>query len=287
MTRIDATWTPSEREVAEFNTCATDEATLTSNEISGRDGWDHVIDAKLIEWERILKHWWMKTLNRLRLRQLRRLAKWQAACVTNHCRFPHPLCQTGKAVSRSNMMRPPFFQPSRLKPMVLLSFEPLRTVYLSCGGSFLVSNRTINTGMPMSAADGSEPLDDDELIYRRILAKAGHFNPDSRRLSPEAFRPGKHDETGISVDRNKYRTLEEAAHGRNENGYYVAVLCVGDLRREGLDVVPKPTLDNSGHAEIPALNYCERRSDQVQQWKVLLAHKLTRRVEGPFGQNQS
>jgi len=134
----------------------------------------------------------------------------------------------------------------------------------------------------MPHTNGTEPLGDDELIYRRVLVSHDLFNPDTGHLSPEAFRPRHYDETGTSVDRAKYRTIEEAAQGRNRKGYYVAVLRVGDLRREGLDVVPKPTPDNPGHAEVPALNYANRRSAEAEQWKVLLARKLTLRVEGPF-----
>ena len=134
----------------------------------------------------------------------------------------------------------------------------------------------------MPHTNGTEPLGDDELIYRRVLVSHDLFNPDTGHLSPEAFRPRKYDLTGTSVDRAKYRSVEEAAQGRNPKGYYVAVFRVGDLRREGLDVVPRPDPDNPGHAEIPALNYADRTSDAVEAWKVLLARKLSLRVEGPF-----
>jgi len=134
----------------------------------------------------------------------------------------------------------------------------------------------------MSYGDGTERLDDDELIYRRVLVSHDLFNPETGELSPEAFRPLRHDETGISVDRAKYRTVREAAEGRNRKGYVVAVLRVGDIRRAGLDVVRRPMASNPGHAEIPALNYADRKTDEAEQWKVLLARKLTLRVEGPF-----
>lgn len=134
----------------------------------------------------------------------------------------------------------------------------------------------------MSYGDGTERLDDDELIYRRVLVSHDLFNSETGKLSPEAFRPFKYDETGISVDRAKYRTVREAAEGRNPQGYFVAVLRVGDIRRAGLEVVPRPMAGNPGHAEIPALNYADRRTVETQQRKLLLARKLTLRVEGPF-----
>jgi hypothetical protein len=134
----------------------------------------------------------------------------------------------------------------------------------------------------MSYGDGTERLHSDELIYRRVLVSHDLFNSETGKLSPEAFRPFKYDETGISVDRAKCRTIREAAQGRNRKGYFVAVLRVGDVHRAGLEVVPRPTPDNPGHAEIPALNYADRSTVETQQWKLLLARELTLRVEGPF-----
>jgi hypothetical protein len=47
-------------------------------------------------------------------------------------------------------------------------------------------------------------------------------------------------------------------------------------------VVPKPLDNNPGHAEIIGLNYQNKDTDQIKDWKVLLAGELTLRVEGPF-----
>ena len=132
------------------------------------------------------------------------------------------------------------------------------------------------------ADEDYEPVVDDEYIYRRIPASKGWYDPATRTLSPEAFNPIKTDITGLSVTRAKFATIEEAARGKSQSGYYVAVLRVGDLRKHGIDVIHKPLEGNPGHAEIPGLIYQKETTNQAKEWKVLLAHKLTLRVEGPF-----
>ena len=135
----------------------------------------------------------------------------------------------------------------------------------------------------MPDPDGTEPLSDDEYIYRKIPVKPGWHNPSiSASPSPQAFNPRKEDTTGLSVDRAKYRTIRESAQGPSTQGYYVAVLRVGDLRANGIEVVPRPEGQNPGHAEIPGLTYENRKTDQALEWRTRLAHELTLRVEGPF-----
>jgi hypothetical protein len=135
----------------------------------------------------------------------------------------------------------------------------------------------------MPDTDGSEPVEDDEILYRRIPASQGWYDPaQDPSLSPETFRPGKKDTTGISVDRAKYQSLEEAAKGHPGKTYFVALLRAGDLRKQGIQVVSRPEAQEPGHAELPGLNYENRKSDQVLVWKKLLAHELVIRVEGPF-----
>lgn len=109
------------------------------------------------------------------------------------------------------------------------------------------------------------------------------YDPERQDLSPKAFRPRPDDVTGLSVDRDKYRTIGEAAQGANAKGYYVAVLRVRDLRARGLDVASRPIEGNLGHAEMPALTYDDRKSDRSCEWQVELAHQLTLDVRGPFG----
>jgi hypothetical protein len=132
--------------------------------------------------------------------------------------------------------------------------------------------------------DGTEPIDNDELLYRRFPLAAGYYvlGPDPTP-SPNAFNPRRDDETGISVSRAKYATPEQAAQNPRGKPYYIAVLRAGDLRAQGIEVVPRPLPDQPGHAEMPSLKYDQNgRSDTVEEAKKLLAGKLCREVLGPF-----
>jgi hypothetical protein len=44
-------------------------------------------------------------------------------------------------------------------------------------------------------AQGDDPVDPDEILFRRIPASTGWYDPPS--LAPEAFRPNKNDTTGL------------------------------------------------------------------------------------------
>jgi hypothetical protein len=137
--------------------------------------------------------------------------------------------------------------------------------------------------------DGTEPIADDELLYRRIPVSQHWYDPiaDPKPL-PQAFRPRTDDVTGLSVDRGKpYNTPEEAAQGPSKAGYYVACLRVGDLRAHGIDVVPRPVAGIKGHAEIINLTAANRDSNEGRRLMELLAERLCLRVEGPFHTHQS
>ncbi|NQT41348.1 MAG: hypothetical protein HQ581_27920 [Planctomycetes bacterium] len=134
----------------------------------------------------------------------------------------------------------------------------------------------------MPADDGTEPIADEELLYRRI--PAAWYDPDvDPSVALDAFRPRKDDVTGLSICRAKYKSAEEAAASERPGKiYFIAVLRAGDLRRCGMEVVPRPLEGDPGHAEISSLNYRRRRDKNVIEWKKLLAHDLALRVEGPF-----
>jgi hypothetical protein len=82
--------------------------------------------------------------------------------------------------------------------------------------------------------DGTEPVAEDELLYRRIPVSKGWY--DEKGLSPEAFYPRPDEESGISVSRAKYVSVEKAGQGKSKKGYWVAVLRAGDLRQHGIRV---------------------------------------------------
>lgn len=125
----------------------------------------------------------------------------------------------------------------------------------------------------------SEPIVDDELLYRRVPVSKGWY--DANGLSPEAFDPRIDEVSGISVYRARFVSVEEVAQGKSKKGYWVAVLRTGDLRHHAMDVVPRPEPDDPGHAELPDLTCENRLTIRVQECKMLLA-QLCLSVEGPF-----
>lgn len=133
----------------------------------------------------------------------------------------------------------------------------------------------------MGVSDGTEPVADDELLYRRISAASAWYSPEAG-LKASAFAPHKtEDTTGLSVNRAKYKTIEAAARGRAGKTYYVAVLRVGDLRQRGIEIVPRPHADDPGHAELPDLNSANRQTARVRELQRILV-ELCRSVQGPF-----
>lgn len=131
-------------------------------------------------------------------------------------------------------------------------------------------------------ADGTEPIADEEILYRRVPASTGWYSPESGSLSDQAFAPHKvRDATGISVSRDKYKSPEHAARGQPGKSYYVVVLRAGDLRAKGIAVVPRPSPDDPGHAELPDLNSGNVKADEtLERQRILVDLRL--RVEGPF-----
>lgn len=98
--------------------------------------------------------------------------------------------------------------------------------------------------------DDSEPIADDEVLYRRVPASMGWYSPEMG-LDPRAFAPHKtNDATGLSISRKKHKTVEEAARGQPGKSYYVAILRAGDLRKQGIAVEPRSLPGDPGHAEM-------------------------------------
>ena len=115
---------------------------------------------------------------------------------------------------------------------------------------------------------GSDPIEDDELLYRRVPASTGWYDTTAGVLKPQAFGPHKtQDITGLSVARAKHKSIGEAARGRPGKSYFVAVLRAGDPRRRGIDVVPRPDLPDGrhdpAHADLPDLNSKTRKASET------------------------
>lgn len=132
-------------------------------------------------------------------------------------------------------------------------------------------------------SDGTEPIADDEILYRRVPVQPEYYNPalDSKPR-PEAFRPRKDDTTGLSVYRAKYKSIEDVAENPRGKRYYVAVMRATDLREHGIKVLPRPVPDDPGHAEIPSITHENRRTPAAREQQLLLAEKLCYRIEGPY-----
>lgn len=135
--------------------------------------------------------------------------------------------------------------------------------------------------------DGAEPVADEELLYRRVPASTGWYDPTTGVLRAEAFIPHRNnDETGLSVSRSKYKSIEEAGQGRPGKSYFVAVLRAKDLRENGIQVHPCPLPEDPGHAELPDLTSANRKNDLTLERARLLAETLTQSVQGPFGSSE-
>ena len=130
--------------------------------------------------------------------------------------------------------------------------------------------------------DDCQPVDDDELLYRRIPAH--WYDPQSKKVSPEAFAPHKtNDPTGLSVWRGSFVQLAQIAAGpRSDRQYYVAVLRAGDVRRLGLQVEARPLPGGPpGHAEITSLTSQNRKTNECLEATKALS-EIVIKVHGPF-----
>jgi hypothetical protein len=138
----------------------------------------------------------------------------------------------------------------------------------------------------MPIGDGSEPITDDEIVYRRVSEKSGWYNPIDRSIAWEAFRPNKKDTEGVSVWRAKYKSTAQVAaiQARSEGRYYVIALLAGKLRLAGVTLEPTP-IYGLGHASLVNLNteHYATRKNAVRELANLIAAELVESVEGPFG----
>lgn len=137
----------------------------------------------------------------------------------------------------------------------------------------------------MITGDGSEPITDDEIVFRRVSEVSGYYKPESDRpVSWVAFRPNRNDHTGLSVWREKYKSAEEAASHQARPGtrYYVLALNVGRLRSIGVEVLPTVDEGGTGHASLCNLNTTAEKNS-VREFANAIAGSLIERIHGPFG----
>ena len=124
-----------------------------------------------------------------------------------------------------------------------------------------------------------EPIDRDELLYRRVIHNHYKQGDPTLPLPYAALKPEKRDITGLSLFRNRYRTAESIVRpGRPD---YVAVFHVGTLLDNGINVVISEA-GGSGHVEIPDVTYDRRKDIHVTEIIDLMTKELYREVLGPF-----
>lgn len=131
---------------------------------------------------------------------------------------------------------------------------------------------------------GDEPIDDGELLFRRIPSVWFRDG----KIEPEAFLPRKNgDEDGISLSRGKYKSPEEAARPpviRPGKVYYLSQFKATELRKVGLEAVPMPLPNDIGHCVIPQMTSEKRRTDECREFARLLAVQIGAEDPlGPFG----
>jgi hypothetical protein len=106
--------------------------------------------------------------------------------------------------------------------------------------------------------DGTEPIDPDEIVYRRVVDRSGFYKSDRQPpLSDSAFKPAPRDTDGISFTRAKYVSADPilaAAGGYQGKNYFVIEMRADDLMSLGVTFKPRPLPDDPGHTVIPELN---------------------------------
>lgn len=131
--------------------------------------------------------------------------------------------------------------------------------------------------------DGTEPVEPDESILRRVLASSME-GPRRDRISPRAFRPRlEKDPDGLSFFRERYHSpFQVACAPPRFDRPSVARIPVRGVLELGLSVRADPFRpDGLGHCLIPELSSANRRERWALDCCVVLADQLSERL-GPF-----
>ncbi len=128
-------------------------------------------------------------------------------------------------------------------------------------------------------SDGFDLIDADEMVYRRALVT--WYDPVTKVLSPEAFKPTRDDSDGLSLWRAKYVRMEDVARGRQPE-YYVAALKASEIIALGMHLEQDDPRRSGtpGHCVIVELTYERRKEQRPLEWRVELSKKAM--VMGPF-----
>jgi hypothetical protein len=103
----------------------------------------------------------------------------------------------------------------------------------------------------------TDPVSDDEFVYRRVLKDYYNEFPSCPRdrINRLAFRPTDRDTEGLSVYRALFvhpKELDVDSEGR-PGRYYIARLAVGAVREMALSITPDPAEGPQGHSLIPEI----------------------------------
>jgi hypothetical protein len=96
-------------------------------------------------------------------------------------------------------------------------------------------------------------IGDDEFLLRHVPGGTSWQAPGPRITSANFQLRQDRQETGVSVTRmnlTRPERLMQLVGGDPEKGSRIAMVRSGDVRLLGLKVVPKPTEEDAGHAEI-------------------------------------
>ena len=108
---------------------------------------------------------------------------------------------------------------------------------------------------PLAVADGTEPIADDELLYRRVPVSTGWCFSEGKPLGSSVHRAQLHDPTGLSVSRDKYCSSQQAARGRAGKSYYLAVLRASESQAKGMRLYHASAARRSGARRVAGLEF--------------------------------
>ena len=111
-----------------------------------------------------------------------------------------------------------------------------------------------------------DSIADDEVILRHIPGGPSWQAPPDGRISSINFRL-RPSETGVSVSRSGTTSPDAmmARLGDPEKGSKIAAITASQIRVLGLDVVPAPTPEDVGHAEIRSAAECLEHKDTLRR----------------------
>jgi hypothetical protein len=131
------------------------------------------------------------------------------------------------------------------------------------------------------------PIGDNEILLRRVSRQSNWWNPQTRALRDDAFRPQQRDVGGISLYREILVDARSVARGGYRNrDYFVVRIRVAEFARLRLDVVASDVGGLPGHVVVPLLNTASRSDIRAQNSAFALSQSFVD-VVGPWEGTQA